>query len=301
MEVNEAQVIVVEIGYGDVKVKTKDKCFKFPSAVERQREAQFEYEENDEEHIYEFKGKKYSVGERALTNAVSTRGFNFLVNFSSLLTYHAIKLAGLDTSKPIKVITGLSIVNWDEKDEYTKSLQIIKVDEDIIQPDIVLLAQGQGVFLDYKGDKGGIICIADIGYNTFDFLVFKDGKPQQNLSYATKKGVNEIVTELQRKLIKKFKFDATEQAAKKVFSDGFIMHYGEKIDLTDEIEEAKSEYAEFILDEMRSKGVDLLRSANKIIFSGGGAYFLSLDKLTDNSVLSEAPYEFANARGYYGS
>ena len=293
------QKIAIDIGYGDTKVFVGEQMFKFASAIEKKREAQADYDNGSEDAVYEFGGKRYTVGDKALTNAVSTRGFNFLVKYSPLLVYHAIKLAGLDTSKPIEIATGLSIVNWQEKDQFIDAIKMINVNNEVIEPKIKLMAQGQGIFIDYKSNKEDMVCIVDIGYNTFDFLVFENGKPRQDLSFATKKGANEIITELQTKLKKRFQFDTTEQIAKDVFSKGYIMHFGEKIDMKDEIEDAKADYANFILDELRSQRADLLRSAHKVIFSGGGAYFIQGIPLPKNVEFSALPYEFSNVRGYY--
>jgi len=302
MTVNEIQNIAIDIGYGDTKVIAGDKIFKFASAIEKKKEAQSDYQDSADD-VYEFHGKKYIVGDKALTNAVSTRGFNFLVKYSPLIIYHAIKKAGLDTSKPIRVITGLSIVNWQEREKFISTIKVINVNNEVIEPKIKLMAQGQGIFIDYDGKKNdGDICVVDIGYNTFDFLVFTDGKPRQDLSFATKKGANEIITDLQTKIKKRFGFDASEQTAKKIFLNKSIEIYGEKIDLTDEIEDAKQDYAEFVIDELRSQRGDLLKTAKKVIFSGGGAYFLvdvEILKNTQNVTFSKEPYEFANVRGYY--
>ncbi len=291
------QRLSIDLGYGDTKVVVGDKIFKFASAIEKRKESQVEYD-SDNDDVYLFKGRKYRVGDRALVNAISTRGFNFLLKYGALLIYHAIELSGLDKNEPLEIIIGLSILNWKEKDIFIDTLRTINVNDSIISPKIHLMAQGQGIYLDYVGKKDGLVCVADIGYNTFDFLVFEDGKPRQDLSYATNKGANEIITELQTKLKKRFNFDATEQIAKDTFINGYIMHYGEKIDLSDEIDESKEDYAEYILDEMKNKGVDLLRSATAVIFSGGGAYFLNKSKNPSNVVFSSLPYEYANVRGY---
>ena len=299
---NKVQKIAIDIGYGDTKVMVGDKIFKFASAIEKKKEAQADYQDNSDD-VYEFGGKKYTVGDKALTNAVSTRGFNFLVKYSPLIIFHAIKMAGLDTSKPIQLVTGLSIVNWQEREQFTNAIKTINVNNEVIEPKIKLMAQGQGIYLDYDGEKTeGDVCIVDIGYNTFDFLVFTDGKPRQDLSYATKKGANEIITELQTKIKKRFQIDASEQVAKKIFINKSIEIYGENTDLTDEIEDAKKDYAEFVIDELRSQRGDLLKVAKKVIFSGGGAYFLDdveILKKTPNVTFSSKPYEFANVRGYY--
>jgi len=275
------QRLSIDLGYGDTKVVAGDKTFKFSSAIEKHKESQAEYDSSSDD-VYLFKGRRYKVGDKALANAISTRGFNFLLKYGALLIYHAIELSELDKTKPIELVIGLSILNWQDKEQFIDTLRVINVNDTILNPHIYLMAQGQGIYLDYAGEKNGIVCVADIGYNTFDFLVFEDGKPRQDLSYATNKGANEIITELQTRLKKRFNFDATEQIAKDVFLNGYIMHYGEKIDLSEEIDESKEEYADYILDEMRSKAIDLLRSATTVIFSGGGSYFLNKKQLHQN-------------------
>jgi len=297
------QKIAIDIGYGDTKVMTGDKIFKFASAIEKKKDSEADYFGADEDDVYEFGGRKYTVGDKALTNAVSTRGFNFLVKYSPLIIFHAIKKAGLDISKPIEISTGLSIINWQEHKKFVDVIKQINVNNEILNPKIRIMAQGQGIFLNYNDKKNeGNICVVDIGYNTFDFLVFTDGKPRQDMSYATKKGVNEIIVELQKKIKKRFQIDASEQIAKKVFTDKIIEIYGEKIDLSDEIEDAKVDYVDFLFDELKSKDGDLLKYAKKVIFSGGGAYFLDdiqILRNTPNFVFSEKPYEYANVKGYY--
>lgn len=297
----QVQKIAIDLGYGDTKVKTSSKEFKFASAVEKRKETQTEFSEKAEQDVYVFNGKRYTVGDRALTNAVSTRGFNFLVKYSPIVIYHAIKKAGLDTSKPIELVTGLSIVNWAEREDFLEAIKVIQVNGDSIEFDsITLRPQGRGIFDDFDGDKSGIVCVSDIGYNTYDFLVYENGEPNQELSYATKKGANEIIIDIQTKIKKRFQIDVSEQTAKDIFMKGEIEIYGEKQSLKDEIEDAKEDYTNFILDEMRSQRSDLLKTARTVIFSGGGAYFIQDTKIMPKNVaFSKKPYEFANVRGYF--
>ncbi|EAK3353138.1 ParM/StbA family protein [Campylobacter upsaliensis] len=298
---NEIQKIAIDIGYGDTKVAVGKEVFKFASAISKQKEAQSEYFEGKNEGVYDFLGKKYFVGDNALFEAVSTRGFDFLVKYSPLLVYHAIKKANLDLSKDIHIFTGLSIVNWGEKERFLESLKSIKVDNDILSPKITLMAQGQGVFCDYEKEKEGLVCVVDIGYNTFDFLVFDNGNPRQDLSFATKKGANVIITELQNIIKKRYSLDISEQSSKDIFQNGFIEIYGEKIDLSDSIDDLKEEYSEFIINELRNQREDIVKTAKRVIFSGGGAYFLDNVKSLKNVKnvdFSDKPYEYANVKGY---
>ena len=225
--------IAVDLGYGDTKVCTEKGCFKFPSAVEWLGESISDFG-GGEDDVFLFNGKEYRVGEKA-AKPVSTRSFGFLVNYAPLLVYAAIKRAGIDPDRPVDLVVGLSIANWGDRDRFLKSIETICIDNVILRPQITLMAQGQGVFIDYEGDKGGLVCVCDIGFNTFG----------------------------------------------------------------DMIRELKSEYSKFILSELRSRRNDTLRRADKVIFSGGGAWFLADTDLPGNVVFSGKPYEFANVRGYY--
>lgn len=292
------QVIAIDIGYGDTKVITENRQFKFPTAIEWEQESFADFEESSLD-TYEFKGKRYVVGQKAVDRAITTRGFNFLVKYTPLLAYHSIKEAKLNLDEPIKLITGISIQNWSDRDEFRKSLETIVVDDKVIKPEVVIVAQGRGVYEDFTEDKNGIVCVVDIGYNTLDFLVFNDGVAKPNLSFATKQGANIVITQLQAKMSKKFGADISEQIAKQIFNDGYFVNFGSKVDMSDEIEDSKRYYIEFIAEEIKSRQEEILRKALKVIFSGGGAYFCENIELPKNAVFSKKPYEFANVRGYY--
>lgn len=292
------QIIAIDIGYGDTKIKTETKEFKIPTAVSKLNESFVEFGKTEG---YLFNGKRYEVGEKALNKAYNTRSFNFLVNYAQLIIYKSIELAELDLDKPIQIKTGLSLFNWKDKKQFIESIKTINVNDVIIKPSISLMAQGEGVFREYDGDKDGIVCVADMGYNTFDFLVFDCGIPKIELSFANSMGVNRIITDLKARLQKKYNFDISEQAVKKAFGDGYIMNFGEEVDLSIDIEDSKKEYAKTMYEELSSNANNILQSASKIIFSGGGAYFFDNIELKKNMMLSQTPYEFSNVRGYFKS
>lgn len=299
------QRIAIDIGYGDTKVcvlvKGNLEVFKFPSAVAKVKESQNNFGDDNIPDSYLFNGKRYFVGEKAQYDAMSTRGYGFLSNYGTLIAYHAIIKAGLDINEPIELITGLSIMNWDDADNFLELMQIIKVDDIILKPLVHLMPQGRGVLNDYEGDKSGMVCVVDIGYNTFDFLVFEDGLPRKDISYAVPIGANRIITDLQAKVQRAFNTTISEQAAKKVFVEKSVRNFGDIVDFSDEIQELKEEYCAFIMDELRMKSINVLRQSTAVILSGGGAYFLEGTELPTNTVFSQIPYEFGNVRGYFKS
>ncbi len=286
--------IAIDIGYGDTKICTAaDKYYKFPTAVSRKKEAQADF---STDNSYSFNGIRFRVGNQVLLDAITTRGFDFLVKYAPLLAYHA---SG-SMLQGAEIVTGLSIVNWSERQRYYDALSKFIVNDKIIVPaKIRLLAQGQGVINIYKGSKKGVVCIVDIGYNTFDFLVFEDGKPRTDLSFATKQGTNTMVTDLQAVIKNRFDIEVSELEAKQIFEAGKMKIYSEEKDLSDYITNALDFYNDFIISEIKSKRVDVLRKASKVIFAGGGAYYLKNKQLPSNAIFTEKPYEYANVRGYY--
>ena len=80
---------------------------------------------------------------------------------------------------------------------------------------IKLFAQGQGVWQDHCFENGiienGYDVVIDIGYRTNDVIVFKDGKTNKSESSADDKGINQITTEIQTVLNKRFDVVLTEQ------------------------------------------------------------------------------------------
>lgn len=292
------QILGLDIGYGDTKIKTQELETKIPTAVSKVKEAFVEFGKPEG---YLYNGKRYNLGDNGLMGAYNTRSFNFLLNYAPLLIFKSIEIAGFDINEPIHLKTGLSLFNWKEKEEFIEKIKTIRVNDQVINLKISLMAQGEGVFREYDGDKSGMVCIADMGYNTFDFLVFINGVPQPGLSFANNQGVNEIIVDLKSKLQKKYSFNISEQAVKKAFIDGYIMSFGEKVDLSIDIQESKEEYAQKMFEELESHRNDILQSADKIIFSGGGAYFFDGIDLKKNMMLSNTPYEFSNVRGYFKS
>lgn len=296
------QKIAIDIGYGDTKVKFNGKCFKFPSAIEQVRQAQVSLSDK-EEGVYNYNGLQFRVGPKATRNAIATRGYNFLFKYSPLLIRHALALAGVDTTKSISLATGLSLLNYQEANNFLEQISSFIVDDEVIKLDCSLFAQGQGIYIEYPQKKENkLICIIDIGYNTLDFLAFDDEEARNDLCFANQGGANKIIVDLQKLLSKEYKVDFSEQEAKKVFLSKEVQISGQAIDFSDTINALTNSYADFVMDEFYNKIGDTIKLADALIISGGGAYFLDkeyLQKQYPHIFFSKEPYEFANVRGYY--
>lgn len=298
----EMEDIAIDIGYGDVKVAYKDKYFKFSTAVARKREAFVEMDNAVDSDVYDFNGNKFVVGDRAISTALPTRGVDFLLRYGPLLVYVACKKAGVDTTKPIRIATGLSIMNWNERMKFYAALETIHVNGETITPEaIAIYAQGQGILKD-SGITAQRVAVVDIGYNTLDFLYFENGVPNKEEMYATEGGVNKIVTNIQSFISSNFSLQVSEQGSKIALLDRGFTVAGDFKSLEGYIDDQIQQYSEDTLAVILNKKRNLILSeTDKVVFSGGGANYISskvdgwYEKLY---VYSKQPFEFSNVRGY---
>ncbi len=298
---NKPQKIAIDIGYGDTKVMISGKTFKFPSAISQIRQSQIQSSEQDSK-AFSFNNALYLVGDDAINSAIATRGYGFLQKYSPLLIYKAMIEAGLSVDKPIEIATGLSLVNQAEVQDFVSKISSFMINGVHLEPKVFLFAQGQGIYNDMKSYKEGLVCVMDIGYNTLDFLVFENGRPNNALCFANKKGANIAIVDLQKILMREFKVDFSEQEAKKVFLNKKVKIAGEEVDFSDEINSSMQHYADEIINEIINKNEDIVAKAESVIIGGGGAYFLSKEILQEtqkaNYIFVKEP-EFSNVRGYF--
>ncbi len=300
----EVQVICIDPGFGDCKWLTKSGSGKFSTAIKRADTSVLKFDVkggdislNKDEYL--FNGSKWYVGNAiAEMNALATRDYSFIEKFAPLIAYKAITDAGLDTAKPIKIKTCLSIMNYENKEAFARAMSTINVNNQVINCEVDVIAQGFASFIDYVVtndiDSVRMYTVTNIGFNTIDFCVILGG--QVIYSTASPNGANEIVKPLRQLLESKFKLYFNEQEVKQVLLEQQITVSGKEVDLSEEIFEIKAQYFEtffYSLPDIR----EYLRKADKNIFAGGGAYFLQGANLDDNMTFVNEPYEFSDVRG----
>lgn len=298
--------IAIDIGYGDVKCKIKNKVFKFDSAI---CYAKNTYTELGNHQIYEFEGKKYLVGNEAVSEAFATRDYIFLEKYAPLFIYKALELANITPNKKdeylINLITGLSLVDWKtKKKQFADRIKSFYINGNEINLNVILVPQGQGIFTYYaiKHPEASSqkIIIDDIGYNTQDRLVFDNGIPNPLESYATNTGANRIVTEIQTILSSEYQMDFPEQEIKQFLINKKFTIGGQKKDLSNLINSEVEKYFEFYMNESRGKKKALMSRADKIIIAGGTAYYLENLSFPENvTFMKNEKHEFLNVYGYW--
>jgi len=295
--------ISIDIGYGDVKVDWMDKIIKFPTAISFYTNNGITYGDSQ---VYDFEGEKYLVGsETTGSETFSTTDYKFLSKFAPLIIYHILKkfeIAGKDI--PVRLNTGLALVDWDKKEEFVKRISKFKINDETITTDVKIVPQGVGIFMNNAKKDADIreqnATIIDIGNNTINLISMKKGKFQPHLSKSYPgHGVSSIIKPFRSYLENKFKMPFSEQEASEIASDERFTFNGEvQEEVTDFI---KDEKRKFVLKLFNSVLVDdkkVIGMSETVILSGGGSYLLQKAKLPKNFRVDSAPMEFSNVKGY---
>lgn len=296
----------IDIGYSATKFCTETHGPEsFPTAIAYEAVGFGAFGREEERQSYRYKGKKLLVGEKAVGRELITRDVEFLIRHAPLLTHHALKLSGYRMGEELHIRTGLSILNWGQRDKFKTALAEFEVDGYLYGPhSLTLYAQGQGVLFDAFGKTPPhLAVVVDIGYHTYDVLAFEDGKPLADKSYATSGGVNKLVQQLQKHIWNEYEVECTEQEAIRILRTGEVTYGAQPKDHSIWLRKAKAAYITEVVAEMRGKQRELMNRANAVIMGGGGAYLVrsALEEgveLPKNLKPCPAPYEYSNARGY---
>lgn len=295
------QKIACDIGYGFTKFKTDKMVASFPSAIAHARKSQADIATN---LAHDFEGCHYLIGDAAVRNALTTRDYSWLAKYAPLLLFEAINQAELSPANEIKLVTGLSLLNWSKRNEFAERLSDFVVDKIRVKNiKITLVPQGKGVYLDCLAkikDLATALClVVDIGTNTLDVIPFECGKALASEAYATSDGMNQVIQEVQKLVNREFGISASEAEVTKIIRSNQISIAGEVRDLSVWIEEEKQIYFEMILNQLCSKNADLFKRADLIIFAGGGANYAP-DYLPQNKQFYFIPEpENSNVNGYF--
>lgn len=294
--------IATDIGYGSVKSLCNKSLSKFPSAVSLIGRSIIEHSEQ----LYNYAGLNYAIGQEALRDAYGTRDYIFLEKFAPLLLFKVIEDAQLDATKSLRISTGLSLLNWDKKEQFAESLQDFTVNNTRVNNvELLVMPQGKGVLIDCVKQSpelnDELVLVVDIGYNTLDVIPFENGKPLAKEAWANTLGVNVMVNKLDKYIVSKFGMSLNEAKVNEAFQRGWI-NCGTKKDLSIIIDEEKQKYVDSVFQILKSKNSELYNSADTIIIAGGGAYAFENYTFNDKKVIfPRGEYEFSNVRGYYES
>ncbi|MDA8402755.1 MAG: ParM/StbA family protein [Desulfobacteraceae bacterium] len=297
----------MDLGFGDVKLvlsihsevgSARRKILtKFPTAIAYAKDGIIG-DLGEGEKKYAFNGKDYFVGASALQcrDVFSTRDIDFLMTYSPLLAWVAIEKtihsqAGalevdlLSSCKKLLCL-GMPLAHFHSK--RATLLDIMKKsrvsDRDLPFDTIDVRAQGQGILFDFMLDDTGQpvidrltlnVLVVDIGFNTVDILGVVNGRPSREWSgMLDRGGISRIGEQVGNFLQREFNFELPEQALKDVLQKKEISLYGAAKDISWAIRKASEEYANWLLQEIRSRWEGFLKKADRLILAGGGAYYV---------------------------
>jgi len=305
----------VDIGFGDTKyILKKDgveiKKEKFNTIIER-----VSLNLKNKQDVYNYRGEisYFRVGNKNAKNPYKTRSMEFIIKNAPLIIYHILDKNDikLDENEVLNIRTGLSPLYYEAyKDSFKKTIKEFTVNGKTIKTNLKLFAQGQGILFDYlennsNNDREKDIIVIDCGYHIVNFLHFEkeDGifKPIKGDSFGEIIGIySTIITYLQDYIEVKFNIKITEQEALQIFFQNKIKIKDEEINLSNIINELTLYYLDTLENDILNIQMNLIVKANRIIFGGGGAYFLDEDelkKMHKKSIIVKDP-EFSNVRGY---
>ena len=300
----------LDIGFGDVKAVAEDgRKLKIPTAVAYVGEGVCDLGELSCDHReYLYMGRKYVVGEAAISRAFSTRSLEFLRKYSPLLACRVIEELQFDVSS---LAFGLPMAYYTSKNKsyFLSSMRKIEAPGRTIKLDAEVFPQGVGALLDYRlsdngREKDGTATsglVLDVGFNTVDVVAFENGSAVKvDSGMLERAGISKVTQELANTLQSETTINLTEQEAKDTLLKGRLTVYGYEKDLGEIIRETTERYVEWLFSVVASRWEDRLQRAGILILSGGGAYYLKTyvpARYRKVLFIPEEP-EFANARGF---
>jgi plasmid segregation protein ParM len=295
--------ISIDIGYSFTKILYNNQLYKIPSAISFAVDSgiQFGVDNN-----YLFEGRKYHVGELASSDeSFVTTDYSFVLKYSPLIIYHILKKLNVPTDTEIELRTGLALADWSNKEEFSKRISVIKVNNEEVRTKPILIPQGAGAVVAYVTHAleskypSSLLCI-DIGYNTINLLSYEGNEPiKQRCKSFPGHGVSSIIRPFTNFMEQTFSIPFSESEAIKIFMRGTFTYNGiSRPEVTEMIAELKLNFIDKLINSILKSEKKYLGLSEIVLFSGGGAYFLKDIQLPPNVRFPESNYEFYNVMGY---
>lgn len=248
-----------------------------------------------------FDGKYWFVGKRAflMKNQVEITNHDGLEYHAPIMLLHMLNKAEIDPNEVGRIATGLSLAHASRANSFRARLSKFTANDREYEFDIRLIPQAEGAkyAIDLSGDEDSNYAVFDIGSNTLDAIVVIDNEIQDNSRYGQdNRGVFQVAKLLQQKIVKEGIGSVTLPEAMKALETGEVKLYGETHDVSGMVDEIKLDYTQELLTFIKKNWDTELRVLDKIVFVGGGSYFLDKDSLLPHCEIKEYA-EYYNAVG----
>ena len=310
------KVLSIDIGYGHTKCVfgTSDgtiiKKFKFQSMIGVTKKNP----NLEDTRIFDYKEHSYYVGENATAlpseNKIDIKEYKALEYYAPLLLHHA--LNQIDDTPDI-VVAGLSVAQINSSGHFKEAIQKFTIDEtEYLFDTVYILPQGAGSKLtidkygvnfpkeqdEFLGQSNYVGC--DIGFNTLDMFLVKDGKTSPALFEGIEKeGVMKIATLLAKKVLELHGRTIGLHEAEQILSSGVYKLRGTKHDFRAYNEEIKKEYLKDLLKLIEVKYGKIIDQMDFISVTGGGAALFKADTKDGFIRIPKNNFEYFNSIGQY--
>jgi len=248
-------------------------------------------------------GKYYFVGSKALKQPKDTQieivDYQKLEKFIPILTLESFRLCDIEPEDISEIVTGLSISHKDSSHNFKQRLSNFVVNDIEYNFNVKLLPQGLGAVNAIKKlvkKEPNDYLVIDGGFNTIDIVTIIDKEIMENeLIGYDNMGVINIAKMVQKYIKESFGKEINIKKAASILDSGEYFLRGETSDLKSVIEEFKTEYTKNLMNFLEKNYEDRIDDMEKIIFVGGGAYFI--DKSYANNIAIVPNPEYYNAIG----
>jgi hypothetical protein len=258
--------------------------------------------DDEMDNIVEFEGKEYCIGEEALLlNPYATRSNDYWKKFYPIIIKYILQKHGFTDFKKIRVnlSIGLNLAEYEEKcDLILERINLLSPPNMDIFEMVIVSVQGQGIQYDMNV-SGSLVVIIDVGYYNTTKLVFADGKLIKGKTEFNNEGTHILVGYIRKYIQHLYKIAVRDITINKILQTKKFFFKGDEIDLSDVINGYVEEYVAYSRSTFESFGIEDLKTADKIVLAGGGAYYLK-DTFTEQFPQTVSPKnpEFSNLRGY---
>lgn len=293
--------IALDVGFGFTKLKTSTQQLTFPSAVAKVKASMADFEQSN---ALNFEGANYLVGDAAVRDAIITRDFSFLYKYTPLILYYALWVANVNTNETIYLSTGLSMMNWKRKDEFTARISDFIINNTRINNiNINLTPQGKGAYLEFIDKnpefKNKLIMVVDIGTYTLDVIIFENGKALVSESFANSFGTNKVITELQKQINKDYSASLNEAEINNLLQTKQLRIEGDVKDLSILVNDELDHYYDLVSNQITGHNSELFNRADAILVTGGGAKLLQHLIPQNKHYVIMQDSQNANVNGYW--
>lgn len=263
---------------------------------------------NDSEidSVVSFDGIDYCIGQNAiLLNPMMTRSENYWKTFYPIIIKFILLKHGFRDFKSIKVnlIIGLNLSDYSKSDDIAASIDLLNTPVYDLFDNTLIAVQGQGIYEDMleelELDKG-LVVVIDGGYYNTSKLVFRDGKLVRGKEDSNNEGLHVLVDYIRKYIKHTYGLTLKDvQINDLLMKEGVFTFQGKPVDLSDKINEYIKQYGEYTKSTLESLGIEDLKTCDKLVLAGGGAYYVYeiFSEAFPHTMMPDEP-EFSNTRGY---